>query len=232
MTGPTPADRRPADSHPITPGEAKTVVLIHGPCTRPPGWQQWMRRYSARGYSVVPSVTPVKERYDTCLDWCADAAGRADAVAVADYYERMLLTVPAAPILIGHCFGGVIVQLLLQRGLGSAGVVLNLPAAPGRPMSPMSPPAAPTEPIVDYASPDRAPLLLVAGRRDRHVPPELVAAATLRYQESDAVTGFLEYPDACHHVVLGPEWEQIADDALDWAELYTGPSPVIRLNPL
>jgi pimeloyl-ACP methyl ester carboxylesterase len=57
---------------------------------------------------------------------------------VIDHYVRIITKLPTPPILMGHSFGGLIVQVLLDRGLGAAGVgidaaatagVLNLPLA-------------------------------------------------------------------------------------------------------
>ena len=223
-TGPRRTDLRPTD----------TVVLINGPCIRALAWQDWLPRYSARGYCVIASGAPVEARSDTCDDWYTDSRGRAAAVAVTDYYERMLRTFPSPPILIGHCFGGVVVQLLLQRGLGAAGVAISIPPAPGRKRprhaNRSTSAAAAVEPFVDYESRRRAPVLLVGGGQDYHVPSHLVAMATLKYLESDAVTGYLEYPNARHDALRGPEWEHIADDVLDWAELYTVPGAAVRAD--
>jgi pimeloyl-ACP methyl ester carboxylesterase len=44
---------------------------------------------------------------------------------LVDYFEAQIRALPAAPILIGHSFGGLIVQMLLDRGLGSAGVAID-----------------------------------------------------------------------------------------------------------
>jgi pimeloyl-ACP methyl ester carboxylesterase len=70
-------------------------------------------------------------------DWPGDGvtveASRANKAAianhgireVADGYAAMIEKLPAKPILIGHSFGGLMVQLLLGRGLGSAGVAID-----------------------------------------------------------------------------------------------------------
>jgi alpha-beta hydrolase superfamily lysophospholipase len=50
-------------------------------------------------------------------------------VEVADHYEKLIRALDAPPILMGHSFGGLLVQLLLDRGLGSVGVAIH-PAPP------------------------------------------------------------------------------------------------------
>ena len=44
---------------------------------------------------------------------------------VADHYEEIIRSLPEAPIIIGHSFGGLVTQILLDRGLGAAGVALH-----------------------------------------------------------------------------------------------------------
>jgi len=46
-------------------------------------------------------------------------------LAVTEYFASIIGGLPDKPILIGHSLGGLIVQLLLQRGLGAAGVAIH-----------------------------------------------------------------------------------------------------------
>ncbi len=48
---------------------------------------------------------------------------------VVEHYAPIIQALPEPPILIGHSFGGLYVQLLLDRGLGKAGVAID-PAPP------------------------------------------------------------------------------------------------------
>ncbi|GAA2024072.1 alpha/beta fold hydrolase [Catenulispora yoronensis] len=202
---------------------ADTVVLIHGTCVKPLSWEHWMSRYTARGYCVIATGVPDEASTDDCLS--PRDAGTASTIIT--YYERLLMTVPKPPILIGHCFGGEVVQLLLDRGFGAAGVAISAPPATERRARGFGFAARVGRraelPGVDYSSGNRAPLLLVGAGLDFNVPSELVEATALRYQESDAPAGYLEYPGACHHALRSPGWEQLADDVLDWAELYAAP---------
>ncbi len=49
---------------------------------------------------------------------------------LVDHFEKHIRDLPKRPVLIGHSFGALIVQMLLDRGLGVAGVVID--AAPPR----------------------------------------------------------------------------------------------------
>lgn len=48
---------------------------------------------------------------------------------IVDQYDAFIRALPEPPILIGHSFGGLFVQQLLDRGLGRAGIALD-PTAP------------------------------------------------------------------------------------------------------
>jgi alpha-beta hydrolase superfamily lysophospholipase len=200
--------------------QPETILLIGGPCVTTLHWQSWMSRYTARGYSVIATAAPLPPSDD-----CLTPRDAAQVATVVGYYERLLLTVPQPPILIGHCYGGVIVQLLVDRGHCAAGIALNPPPSPERRNrarvfgTPKQPRRADST-TVDYRTSSRAPLLLVGGGADRSVPAESVEATARRYWKSEAVTGYLEYPDGCHHTLRAPGWEHVADDVLDWAELH------------
>jgi len=49
---------------------------------------------------------------------------------IVDHHERLIRALPEPPLLIGHSFGGLVVQMLLDRGLGAAGVAID--PAPSR----------------------------------------------------------------------------------------------------
>lgn len=94
---------------------ATPIVLIHGLWLSTDSWQGWVERYRAAGHIVH---TP---------DWPADpAAGLAEAT---DHFDAFVRSLPDAPVIIGHAMGGLVTQLLLDRGLGRAGVAI----APSKP---------------------------------------------------------------------------------------------------
>ncbi len=57
---------------------------------------------------------------------------------VVDRYDSILRKLEPPPILMGHSFGGLIVQLLVDRGLGAAGVVIDSAQSAGVPVLPFS----------------------------------------------------------------------------------------------
>jgi pimeloyl-ACP methyl ester carboxylesterase len=44
---------------------------------------------------------------------------------IADHVQSLIRTLPQPPLLVGHSFGGLIVEMLLDRGVGAAGVAFD-----------------------------------------------------------------------------------------------------------
>jgi pimeloyl-ACP methyl ester carboxylesterase len=108
----------------------ETVVLIHGLWMTPLSWEHWIERFAQRGCRVLAPAWPGMEDRDVAdLRRDTSAYERLGVTEIADHYERIVRGLDRPPILIGHSFGGLMVQILLDRGAGAAGVALH-PAAP------------------------------------------------------------------------------------------------------
>ena len=53
---------------------------------------------------------------------------------IVDHFEQAIRALPEQPIIIGHSVGGVYTQMLLDRGLGVAGVAIDPAPTPGVPL--------------------------------------------------------------------------------------------------
>lgn len=104
---------------------ADTIVLIHGLWMTPRSWEHWVRFYEARGFRVLAPAYPGLEVEVDALREDASPIAALSVQRVVDHYDAIIRALPTAPILIGHSFGGTVVQLLLDRGLGAAGVVID-----------------------------------------------------------------------------------------------------------
>lgn len=105
------------------------MVLIHGLWITAASWDAWAERYRAAGHEVLAPPWPMMDRTVAALR--ADPAGLATITVpdVVDHFARIAAECERPPILMGHSFGALIVQMLLDRGLGRAGVALH-PAGP------------------------------------------------------------------------------------------------------
>jgi pimeloyl-ACP methyl ester carboxylesterase len=91
-----------------------------------------MDRYSRRGYRVIASGT--------------EHVGTGEIV---DHCDAIIRGLDRPPIVMGHALGGAIAEILLDRGLGAAGVAIDAVAVSGI--------------FATSGSLDRAPLLHIAG---------------------------------------------------------------------
>lgn len=108
----------------------KTVVFIHGAWVTPACWDQFVAFYGKRGYRCLAPPWPRKDA--SIEDLRADPSRLAGlgVLEIVDHYDRIIRGLPEPPLLVGHSFGGLFVQMLLDRGLGSAGVAID--SAPPR----------------------------------------------------------------------------------------------------
>ena len=102
-----------------------TIVLIHGLWMTPCGWQLFRDFYEARGFRVLAPPWPRLHAQVGEVRRDPSALAGLGVQEIAEHYAAVVRTLPEPPILIGHSFGGLIVQMLLDRGLGAAGVALD-----------------------------------------------------------------------------------------------------------
>jgi pimeloyl-ACP methyl ester carboxylesterase len=106
------------------PVSKETIVLIHGMWMTPRSWDNWVDHYADRGYkAIAPGWPGVKDPEETRRD--PSALKGLGIKKVVDYYDEIIRGLDRPPIIIGHSFGGLFAQLLLDRGLGAAGVAIG-----------------------------------------------------------------------------------------------------------
>lgn len=103
----------------------RPVVFIHGLWIHSTSWAPWQEHFSREGYDgLAPgwpgdAPTPVATR--------SDPARLADVGVdrITDAYTEALAGLGVPPIVIGHSFGGLIAQKLLERGQAAAAVAIS-----------------------------------------------------------------------------------------------------------
>jgi pimeloyl-ACP methyl ester carboxylesterase len=104
----------------------KTVVFVHGAWMTPLSWDKFKTRFEAAGYNVLTPTWPYMDRsIDDLRNHPAKEFGSLTVGKIADHYEAIIRRLPEAPLLVGHSFGGLIIQLLLDRGVGVAGIAID-----------------------------------------------------------------------------------------------------------
>jgi alpha-beta hydrolase superfamily lysophospholipase len=127
----------------MTEGGAKTMktaILIHGAWVTPLCWRYLAPFFEERGYRTLAPAWPFKDR--AVRDQLVDPDPRLAKVGIPEvvaHYKEIIRNQSEPPLLIGHSFGGLIVQLLLDQGCGAAGIAISSVPPRGIPALGLSP---------------------------------------------------------------------------------------------
>ncbi len=106
-----------------------TMVLIHGAWVTSLSWEFWTDHFEKLGYEVLAPEWPRKDVDAQDLKADPETLACLGIGEIVDRYADMIAAMDDPPVIVGHSFGGLFTQLLLDRGLGKAGVALD-PAPP------------------------------------------------------------------------------------------------------
>ena len=104
------------------------LLFVHGLWLHSSSWSSWVKFFNEAGYDAFAPGWPGDP------ETVAEARAHPEALAgygvddVVDHYAEIIKDLPAKPILIGHSFGGTVVEKLLGQELGEAAVAID--AAP------------------------------------------------------------------------------------------------------
>ena len=101
-----------------------TIVLINGLWVTALSWENWVKHYTDKGYRVIAANWPGMEGDIEQLWRDPRTFTRLGLPEVVDHYEQIIRELETAPIIIGHGLGGLVTQILLDRGWGAAGVAI------------------------------------------------------------------------------------------------------------
>lgn len=101
------------------------VVFVHGLWLHASSWNPWIELFTRAGYDPVAPLWPGE--HETVAGTRADAGSVAahGIDDVAEHLAGIIAALPAPPILIGHSFGGMLVEKLLAQGRGRAGIGID-----------------------------------------------------------------------------------------------------------
>jgi pimeloyl-ACP methyl ester carboxylesterase len=103
----------------------KNIIFIHGMFQNPKSWENWITYFSAKGYNCIAPAWPYHEGEPAYLRQSPDPElGELELETIIDDFQDIAARVED-PILIGHSVGGLIVQILINRGFGKAGVCID-----------------------------------------------------------------------------------------------------------
>jgi pimeloyl-ACP methyl ester carboxylesterase len=106
------------------PKQSTSIVLIHGLWMTASCWENWEKHYTDQGFQVIAKSWPGMDIDIDDLRADPSPIATLGVTEIVDYYERIIRQLDSPPIIIGHSFGGLMTQILLDRGLGAAGVAI------------------------------------------------------------------------------------------------------------
>jgi len=106
-------------------GPRVPVVFVHGLWLHSTSWQPWADRFRTAGYDpVLPEWPGVPATVAEAREHPESQAG-VGIDDVIEHHARVVAGLADPSVLVGHSFGGLVVQALLDRGLGRAGVAID-----------------------------------------------------------------------------------------------------------
>jgi pimeloyl-ACP methyl ester carboxylesterase len=114
------------------------IVLIHGLWMTPRSWERWKERYERRGYQVLTPAYPGLEVEVEALREDPSPIEKLTVHETVAHLEGIIRELDRPPFIMGHSFGGVLTQILVDHGLGACGVAIDSVPAEGIRKVPLS----------------------------------------------------------------------------------------------
>lgn len=105
----------------------KTVMFVHGNFVNYQCWDGWVKRYEAKGYRCIAAAYPERDKTVQELrnEHPNPKVGQVAISQVIDHLAGIANGLDEKPIIIGHSFGGMLTQVLVNKGLGVAAVAID-----------------------------------------------------------------------------------------------------------
>lgn len=101
------------------------IVFVHGMFQNPKSWDKWTAYFGGEGFNCVVPAWPRHEGDPAALRANPpEGLGELRLATVIDSIEAVVRGLNK-PIMIGHSVGGLITQIMLDRGLISCGVAIS-----------------------------------------------------------------------------------------------------------
>ena len=114
------------------------VVFVHGLWLHAESWNHWIKFFRENGYEAVAASWPGDADTTVATRRNGNAVAGYGVTEIADHIAKQLEALQQKPILIGHSFGGLLVQNLLGRDLGAAAIAIDPAPIKGVPELPFS----------------------------------------------------------------------------------------------
>lgn len=105
----------------------KTILFVHGNFVNYQCWDKWVKRYEAKGYNCIAAAYPLRDKSVQELRKIHPdpKLGQLTITQVIDHLVKIINKLDEPPIIIGHSFGGMLTQVLVNKGLGAAAAAID-----------------------------------------------------------------------------------------------------------
>jgi alpha-beta hydrolase superfamily lysophospholipase len=107
------------------PTNPTPVLFIHGLWLHATSWQPWMDLFAEHGYAPSAPGWPGDGESVEATRADADSVANRGVEEVTEHYAKIIGSMEQPPVLVGHSFGGLLVEKLLGEGLGKAGIAID-----------------------------------------------------------------------------------------------------------
>lgn len=101
------------------------VLFIHGLWIHAESWDPWIALFGRHGFAASAASWPGDGPTAAATRQAPNAVAGVGVNEIAAHIAAQIRALPAPPILIGHSFGGLLVQKLLGQDLGVAGIAID-----------------------------------------------------------------------------------------------------------
>ena len=101
------------------------VVFVHGLWLHADSWKPWIEFFREHGYEAIAANWPGDAESTEATRKKPDAVAGYGVTEIANHIAGQIKALKQKPILIGHSFGGLLVQNLLGRDLAAATVAID-----------------------------------------------------------------------------------------------------------
>jgi pimeloyl-ACP methyl ester carboxylesterase len=101
------------------------VLFVHGLWLLPSSWDRWAAVFEEAGYTALAPGWPDDPETVQEANANPEAFAGKGVGQVADHFAEVIGRLDRKPAVIGHSFGGLLVQILAGRGLAAATVAID-----------------------------------------------------------------------------------------------------------